>query len=157
VPHYRLAAFAYAVFASLALAGCSNQSPVAPSDDRVPSFAQGASGTYVLTVVVAGLGAQLQAYVTDASGTPAQTGTAVFQYCRSRGAPAPAAECTSGLGRWAFWGRAGIIADGQFEGYALMAYHLAPAPGTTIGFRFRYSGQGSGIANGTSLPVDFSW
>jgi hypothetical protein len=38
-----------------------------------------------------------------------------------------------------------------------MAYHLAPAPGTTIGFRFRYSGQGSGIANGTSLPVDFSW
>jgi hypothetical protein len=124
----------------------------------VPSFAQGASGTYVLTIEPAGGGATLKAYVTDASGNPANSGTAVFQYCRSRGAPAPSAECTSGSGRWAFWGRAGILPDGhQNEGYALMAYHLAPAPGTTIGFRFRYSGQGSGIANGTSLPVDYSW
>jgi hypothetical protein len=27
----------------------------------------------------------------------------------------------------------------------------------TIGFRVRYLGQGSGIANGVSAPKDFTW
>jgi hypothetical protein len=105
-----------------------------------------------------GLGVILVAYVADASGDPAESGTAIFQYCSLHGEPAPRTDCNTGSGNWVHWGMAGIIPP-PFEsaGYAFMTYSLAPTAGTTIGFRFRYIGQGSGIANGVSEPEDFTW
>jgi hypothetical protein len=35
---------------------------------------------------------------------------------------------------------------------------VGPNPNAqTIGYRFKYRGQGSGIANGVSAPADGSW
>jgi hypothetical protein len=38
-----------------------------------------------------------------------------------------------------------------------MAYALVPPSGTTVGFRFRYLGQQSGIANRVSASRDFTF
>jgi len=105
-----------------------------------------------------GLGVILDAYVTDAFGNPAQSGTAVFQFCSLGGKPAPSAGCDTGSGHWARWGSGGIIpSPSTLAGHALMTYDLVPPAGTTIGFRFKYLSDGSGIANGVSAGADHTF
>jgi hypothetical protein len=168
MPYRHLGTSIFAVPAALAFVACSDQSPVAPGATAdgaqyATTLAQPAEGqTYLFTVYATpvGRGAVLDAYVEDASGNPATSGTAFFQYCALQQVPAPSAECDSGSGHWVFWVRAGIIhtdPPGPNEGHALAVYDLAPPSGTTIGFRFRYLGQGSGIANETSNSADYTW
>jgi hypothetical protein len=162
MPHRRHASFISAVLAAFSFIACSDQSPAAPeaTPDGVEHLGRPAEGTLFLFTVYAttgGRGAVLDAYVLDASGNPATAGTAVFQYCSLQGAPAPSAACDAGSGHWVRWGSAGFITSGALEGHALMAYDLAPPSGTTIGFRFRYLGKGSGIANDLSNSADYTW
>jgi hypothetical protein len=85
-------------------------------------------------------------------------GSAVFQFCATRGKPAPSAVCNSGSGRWARVGTAGIISGGTEVGHALRVYDPAPqSVGTTIGFRFKYLSDVSGIANGVSAGADHTF
>jgi hypothetical protein len=126
----------------------------------VTTLAQPVKGTYTISFqpTGSGLGVVLVAYVTDASLAPAQKGTAVFQFCSLQGNPAPTADCDTGPGNWTHYGMAEIIPSPfPSEGHALLTYNEAPAPGTTIGFRFRYVGQGSGIGNGMSLSADHTF
>jgi hypothetical protein len=159
--------FTCGVVAAFACLACSDQSPVAPVGPSTglayeTTLAQPSQGGYEISFLptISGLGVVLVAYVTDAAGNPAESGTAVFQYCSLHRQPAPSTDCEAGSGSWVFWGRAGIIpssSDPELVGHALMTYDLAPAAGTTIGFRFRYLGQGSEIANGVSAPADHTF
>lgn len=149
-----------AFLATVVFAACSDQSPVAPG--ATPDLIGGPSllsrpvlGTYELSFLPtgSGLGVVLKAHVEDASNNPAQSGTAIFQYCSLQGDPAPSTDCDTGSGSWVHFGMAGFLASGD----ALLTFDLAPPSGTTIGFRFRYIGQGSGIANGVSAPGDHTF
>jgi hypothetical protein len=159
-----LARFVFAVLPAFAFVACADQSPVGPdgtseSQQYDPALAQPVEGTYTMSFLPtgSGLGVILVAYVADASG-PAESGTAIFQYCALHGDPAPSADCDTGSGNWVPWGRAGILPPpSQSVGFAFLTYDLAPTAGTTIGFRFRYTGQGSGIANGVSAPADHTF
>lgn len=84
-----------------------------------------------------------------------------FQYCSLKGFPlnditradeAPSSACTTGAGKWA--NLATLPVDVSGNAYLDFGIVLIPR---TIGFRFRYAGQRSGIANGTSDPRDFTW
>jgi hypothetical protein len=152
------------VLAALTVA-CSDQLPVAPGAtpegrQYATMSAQPAAGTYELSFLPtnSGLGVILRAHVQDAFGVPAERGTAIFQYCSLHGVSAPSVDCDTGSGNWTLWGRAGIIpSPSPSVGDALMVYDLVPPSGTTIGFRFRYIGQNSGIANGVSASRDFTF
>jgi hypothetical protein len=163
MPRRRLAACIFAFLAPFAFTGCSDQSPIAPNagpdgGQNVTTQAELVAGTYLLTVYATsvGRGAVLDAYVRDASGNPATSGTAVFYYCSRQGVPAPRGACLTGSGNWVRYGSAGIIPTGTKKGHALMAYTEAPPSGTTIGFRFRYT-RGSTIASGYSNSVNYTW
>ena len=110
----------------------------------------------------------LKAQVTDASGNPATSGTVTFQYC-SYGKPtnditnpdeAPLEDCNSGAATWVELRRAMRVNDGS-------CVHLGSPSACTgfgpvriprsVGFRFRYTRQGSGIASGTSPARNFVW
>jgi hypothetical protein len=150
---------------------CSERSPVAPEPQALPASqplaiqAQSVEGSYVLSFrpTGSGLGVILAAYVAQlGSGAPADSGTATFQFCAVGKAPRPRADCDSGSGHWVRWGSASIIPPPATNaGFALMTYDLAPTSGTTIGFRFRYSGRSkgdnSGIADGVSLSADHTF
>ena len=163
MPHRHLPGFILAVLAAFVVA-CSDQSPVAPDNTPEnfrsdPILAQPSEGTYTISFLPtsSGLGVILVAYVADASG-PAEGGSAIFQYCSLQGEPAPSADCDTGSGGWVLWGKAGIIPPpSELAGHASMVYGLVPPSGTTIGFRFRYIGQGSGIANGVSESADHTF
>jgi hypothetical protein len=164
MPHRHLATFIFALLAAFAFIACSGQSPVAPgatSDGAqyVTTLAKPVDGTYVLSFepTISGLGVVLVAHVDDASGNPATSGTAIFQYCSLQGVPAPSTECDNGLGGWVFVGRSGILPSGPRVGDALLTYDLAPSSGTTIGFRFWYNGAGNGIARGPSPSEDHTF
>ena len=169
MPYRHLATFTFAVAATLGFVACSGQSPAAPraTPDGVQyatTLAQPAQGAvYLLTTYATtfGRGVVLDAYVEDASNNPATSGTASYQMCSLQGTPAPSTECNTGLGSWMRVGRAGIIhtdPPGPNEGHALFTPDfLAPPTGTTIGFQFRYIGQGSGIANHLSNTADYTW
>ena len=162
---HHLAGFIFAVPAAFAFVACTDQSPVAPNDtpeglQTAIILAQPVEGTYTLSFMPTstGLGVVLVAYVTDASLAQAESGTAVFQYCSLHGNPAPSNDCDTGSGHWVLWGRAGIIPPpSPSVGFAFLTYDLVPTAGTTIGFRFRYFGQGNGIANGESAPGDHTF
>jgi len=103
----------------------------------------------------------LGAHVENAVGAPAQKGAVSFQYCSYRGLPpnditradeAPSAACASGEATWKNLGRIGVDASGN----AYLNFGIVQIP-RTVGFRFQYSGQGSGIANAVSAPADFTW
>ena len=151
----KLASFAMAVL-SAAFGACSDQSPVAPSasTDRVravSSMEHSVLGTYVLSVFsFTGEGLALKAEVKDASGQPA-SGLVMFQYCSLQGQPAPSTECAAGSGRWVNW----FVLHG-FIGEVSVCCFFAPS-GTTVGFRFRYIGQGSGTASRPSNTLDFTF
>jgi hypothetical protein len=163
MPHGQLTGIVFAAFAPLAFAGCSQSSPLAPDNVQYATvLAQPVAGSvYLMTThaTTIGRGVVLDAYVEDASNNPATSGTAVFQMCSVQGTPAPSTDCISGAGHWVRIGSAGIITSGPNAGHALFTpTSLAPPTGTTIGFRFRYIGQGSGIGNSLSdNAADYTW
>jgi hypothetical protein len=103
----------------------------------------------------------LGAHVADASGAPAQGGSVTFQYCSLKGGPpndinradeAPSAACATRDASWA--NLISVPVDGSGNAYMNFGFVSIPR---TVGFRFKYTGQGSGIANGVSAPSDFTW
>jgi hypothetical protein len=157
--------------------GCSAQSPATPS--TAPAIAAGSagadaqgaqavSGTYNLLFFIGdepgglqpiestlnvGQYLVLRAYVTDAAGQPAPRGSVIFEYCSVKGAPAPALSCESGSGSWKH--HMGVQVDAS--GYSPHVGWGACSTPRSIGFRFRYSSQGSGVASGSSTPKDAKW
>jgi hypothetical protein len=164
--HSRVRTFIVSALAPFAFVACASESLVVPQatpqDVRYAiTLARPAAGTlYQLSVYATtlGTGAVLDAYVLDAFGAPATSGTVAFYYCSLRGNPAPSETCLTGGGHWVRYGSAGIIDTGPNQGHALLGFTESPPSGTTIGFRFRYSGQGSGIASAPSDNVaDYTW
>src|SRR5215207_5435837 len=152
--------------APLMLVACADQSLVGPlatpQDGQYANIqARAAEGTlYQLSVYATtfGTGAILDAYVLDAFGAPATSGSVVFYYCSFHGNPAPSETCLTGGGRWSRYGSSGIIGAGAKQGHALLTFTESQPSGTTIGFRFKFSGQGSGIASAPSDNVaDYTW
>src|SRR5215218_828289 len=152
--------------APLVLVACADQSLVGPlatpQDGQYANIeARAAEGTlYQLSVYATtfGTGAVLDAYVLDAFGAPATSGSAVFYYCSLHGNPAPSETCLTGGGHWIRYGSAGIIGSGPNQGHALMSFTESQPSGTTIGYRFKFSGQGSGIASAPGDNVaDYTW
>lgn len=166
----KLARVVVIVFGASAYA-CSERSPVAPEPQATLASqpatiqAQTVAGAYLLSFrpTGTGLGVVLAGYVAElVSGAPADSGTATFQFCARGSTPRPSADCDSGSGHWVRWGSAPVIPPPSTDaGFALMTYDLAPTPGTTIGFRFRYlgksKGESSGIANGVSPSADHTF
>ncbi len=170
MPRHKLARFSFAVIAAVAFVACSDQSPVAPgaTPDGIRDLsllAQGVQGSYELELFLSGSELILKAHVSElVSGEPAQGGRVIFQVCLLKGGPTlqmvplPSSECDSGgSGNWVHL--AGLQIDagtcpGLGSGFACLNFGIAPST-ATVGFRFRYIGQGSGIANGVSDPQDF--
>ena len=103
----------------------------------------------------------LKAHVEGSNQQPAQRGIVIFQYCSLKGLPpnditrpdeAPKEACETGSGTWA--NLASIKVNGSGE--ALLDFGVVLIP-RTVGFRFRYIGQGSGIPNGVSDALNFTW
>jgi hypothetical protein len=171
--------------ALVACSGQSPVSPSAPADGVAglsALAAKGVPGSYALSFLAfingtlqpvstlpAGDGELiLNAHVAQSSGAPAQTGSVIFEYCSLKGLPpnditradeAPSDACATGLGSWARLSTVQISAGtcpGLGPGNACMTFGVVRLP-RTVGFRFRYLGQGSVIASGVSAPMDFTW
>lgn len=171
-----LAGLLAVVVAANTLIACSDKSPVAPNAGRgltpdIAALARSASGSFQLSFFANGLVPVsslpvfqeliLGAHVSDGSGAPAQGGSVTFQYCSLKGGPpndinradeAPSAACATRDASWANL----ISVPVNTSGNAYMNFGFAQIP-RTVGFRFKYSGQGTGIANGVSAPADFTW
>ena len=164
------------LFLSAAAAGCSSQSPVAPSASpgvAAGLFARpgsGAPGEYQLSFVHRGQSVErlivgqelgLKARVLNATtGLPATDGTVTFQYCSRPGRKnnildadeAPKVECDEGSARWATVVSVQVNQNGEaFGGFGIVQIPR------TIGFRFVFRPEKSGIASGTSQHLDFTW
>jgi hypothetical protein len=158
MPSFKLAWFAAGVV-SVSVA-CSDTSPVA-SGTTEPSFLSAPEpGSYDLGFLWNGIELTLLAHVEDAAGTPATGGAVVFQYCSYKGLPpnditqpdeAPSSACADGSGTWVTLAR--VVVNGS--GDAALNFGAITVV-NVIGFRYRYVGQGSGIANGTSEPEDWT-
>lgn len=110
----------------------------------------------------------LRAYVTDSSGNPAQKGTVTFEYCSYKGGPpnditradeAPKEACAQGTASWARLTSMSVnpgTCAPLGTGYACMNFGIVQIP-RDIGFRFKYSPQGSSIASGVSDAKNFTW
>jgi hypothetical protein len=108
------------------------------------------------------------AHVTNGAGAPAQRGSATFEYCSYKKLPpnditradeAPKEACEQRTASWASLGSVAVDAGtcpGLGTGNACYNFGLVRIP-RTVGFRFRFTGQRSGIANGTSAPLNFTW
>lgn len=165
VPRNR-ASLALSALAAFALVACSDQSPVAPraSPDGVQdvsTLARAVAGSYELSFFATAPELILQAHVFTESGD-AQGGRVTFQICLLRGGPTlqmvplPSSECESGgSGTWVHLATVEMgTCPSLGSGYACIDFGVAPST-ATVGFRFRYVGQGGGIANGVSAPLDF--
>jgi hypothetical protein len=138
-------------------------------------LAQGLPGTYTLSFVdnnlqvvstlPVGHELVLRADVASSAG-PALRGSVQFQVCGTGGHslqrldPVPFSECDSGgSANWipitTFSVAAGTC-PGTGPGSACVNWGSVTHP-RTIGFRFKYVSQGSGVQSGQSLPADFSW
>jgi hypothetical protein len=102
----------------------------------------------------------LNAHITDGS-LPAQSGVVTFQYCSYKGLPpnditradeAPSSACEDGSAVWK--SLATLPVDRSGNAYYDFGVVLIPR---TVGFRFKYVAQGSGIEKATSLARDFVW
>jgi hypothetical protein len=109
----------------------------------------------------------LKAHVEDSFQSPALRGSVTFQVCSRRGGrslfqmdPAPSRECdVEGTGTWISLITMKVDAGtcpGAGPGNACVNFGYISSP-RTIGFRFRYAEQGSGIASAISQPKDASW
>ena len=110
----------------------------------------------------------LNAFVTNSSGQPAAGGTVTFEYCSFKGGPpnditradeAPKEACEQGGASWTRL-RSVSVSSGSCgllgTGYACLNFGVVAIP-RDIGFRVRYSPQGSGIASGASEAKNFTW
>jgi len=110
----------------------------------------------------------LAAHVTTDSGIAATSGSVTFEYCSYKGLPpnditradeAPLEACANGSANWARLTAIGLSGPGCPQlgpGYACMDFGIVHLP-RKIGFRFRFSGQKSGVASGVSVPQNFEW
>ena len=110
----------------------------------------------------------LRAYVADASGVPALSGTAVFEYCSYKGRPpndieradeAPKEACDAGLASWRRLSSREVDAStcpGFGTGNACMNFGIVRIP-RDVGFRFRFSGRRRDIDPGVSEAANFTW
>jgi hypothetical protein len=110
----------------------------------------------------------LAAHVTDGSGSPARSGSVTFEYCSYKGGPrnditradeAPKEACETASAGWARLVTVKLTdvgCPGLGAGYSCMNFGLVSIP-RDVGFRFRYASQGSGIAGGESVPLNFTW
>ena len=110
----------------------------------------------------------LRAYVADASGVPALSGTAVFEYCSYKGRPpnyieradeAPKEACDAGLASWRRLSSREVDAStcpGFGTGNACMNFGIVRIP-RDVGFRFRFSGRRRDIDPGVSAAANFTW
>ena len=154
--------------AAFALAACSEQSPVAPiagPDGAAMARVAAATGSYAISFLKetstglapaadaepVGTFLVLKSEVRDAAGNLATSGTVKYEYCVSKGNPAPSAVCNSGAGSWRRLMSMNIDPVGQLAGFGSCSTPQA------IGFRFTFSGRSSGIASGTSQSRDFTW
>ena len=171
-------ALVIAAVAGALLVACSGESPVAPNEtvEMQAALARqtstSTSGIYQLsfftnglvpvTTLVVGSGELiLGAHITDAAGTPVQSGSVTFQYCSLKGLPsndinradeAPSSECASGAASWARLTTVPVNASGD----AYMDFGIVQMP-RTVGFRFLYRSSGGRVARGASAPQDFTW
>jgi hypothetical protein len=174
---------AAAVAACTTTFACATDLPVSPTRraaEQVPAGASGdvatmvraPEGIYQLSFLdrnlqpIASLSAGdgeliLGAHVSDRNGDAARRGRVVFQYCSLRGLPpnditrpdeASSAACETGSGTWATL--TGVELNASGDAYVNFGVVLIPR---TVGFRFRYVAQGSGIASGETDPADFTW
>jgi hypothetical protein len=102
----------------------------------------------------------LKAHIEDHLGNPASGGLVVFQYCSYKGLPpnditqpdeAPSSACADGSATWVTLARVPV---NSVSGEALLNFGVVSVV-NVIGFRFRYLGQGTGIANSLIDPVDW--
>jgi hypothetical protein len=111
----------------------------------------------------------LRAYVVEeGSGTPAQSGTAIFEYCSYKGRPprdieradeAPKEACDAGIASWRRLQSIDVNAGSCPQlgvGNACMNFGVVMIP-RDVGFRFRFNGKKSGINSGTSDASNFTW
>ena len=108
----------------------------------------------------------LKAHVMDVFGTDAQTGSVSFQVCSrsgkslSRMDPAPSIDCdVYGTANWTniiTMKVTGEACPGGLPGYACVNFGACNSQ-RTVGFRFRFTGQRSGIANGVSASENATW
>ena len=106
----------------------------------------------------------------SAGGIAATQGTVIFEYCSYKKGPAnditradeaPKEACEDGS--TASWARlqSVSIADGvscwALRGGSACALFGSVRIPRTVGFRYRFSGQRSGIAGGTSEALNFTW
>jgi hypothetical protein len=168
--------FVAVLFAGAALAGCSSESPVTPAglsaavSDLSARPGSSAAGLYQLSFLQNGQPVQslvigqrviLKGRVVNASsGAPATDGAIVFQYCSrpgpkgniTRADEAPRAECDAGSAKWVTLVSIGVNENGEAFG------GLGPVQiPRTIGFRFLFRSEKSGIAGGGSPELDFTW
>lgn len=161
------------VFGSCAFAACAGQSPVTPSraaeiggQDQLAGKAAAAAGTFDISFLkestsglqpvpdlTLGVGEYLvlKSSIADASGNPVRSGQVTYEYCTRRNVAAAAAECQSGSGTWTRLLSMSVDPIGSLAGFG------SCSTPRTIGFRFRYTAQGSGIANGVSPAKDVTW
>jgi hypothetical protein len=165
------------VLSGVVITGCSTQSPVAPTDSfavigdvsaRPGTAAPGIyelsflnNGQPVESLVVGGQELTLKARVLNAAtGLPAQSGTVTFQYCSRRGPKnditradeAPKEECETGSARWA--SLVSIVLNENGEAFGGFSVVQIPR---TVGFRFQFRSDRSGIAAGVSPDLNFTW
>ena len=144
------------VLPAIAVVACS-ESPVGPNagsdraDGPVP-FAQPATGEYDLEFLWSGTALTIVAHVRAAGGAAPGGGTVVFQYC-SLGQPtddidqpdeASISACADHSGHWVTLARRTLNPAGD----ASLSFGSVTVV-TVIGFRLRYTGQGSGVENAT--------
>jgi hypothetical protein len=158
---------------AIAATACSEQHPLAPlANPADATLAKALEGSYTLSFLKAGqevsslpvgFGSEviLRAHIDDSFGVAAQSGGVTFQYCSLKGLPphditradeAPSSACADGSAMWA--NLLTTTVDGS--GNAYMNFGIVQIP-RTVGFRFKYTGRGSGIANAVSEPSDFTW
>lgn len=165
--------------------GCADRSPISPSTSAAAggdvSARPGTAtpGRYELSFYADRIGGWvsvtsmpvltdeliLAAHVTSSSGVAATSGTVTFEYCSYKGLPpnditradeAPLEACADGSAAWARLTATGLGCPQLGPGYACMDFGIVRIP-RKIGFRFRFSGQKSGIASGASEPQNFEW
>lgn len=162
-----------ALVGTVALLACSHESATSPDAPATASARLSTvPGSYDLTfvnsarqeistLVVGTAELILKAHVSDGLlHNPAQQGTVTFEYCGYKGPAgditrpdeAPSADCASGVATWKRLGSVGVNASGD----AYFDFGVVQIP-RTVGFRFKYSSQGSDVPSGTSVPRDFTW
>jgi hypothetical protein len=125
------------------------------------------SGQIVSSLPIAGTGAPsellLWAQVSGPDGL-AQRGSVIFQACRAGGSGftvwRPSAECDSGVAHWAHVSTVSVTEGcrpfAPASGNVCRIFGTRPIP-QTIGFRYKFIGQGGIIASGESVSKDMTW